>query len=79
MLSQLQERILRAEVVDYVLAEYESALLKALGNMVSELGPDAESQARTRGRAREPNARPASGQLSPTIMAAITDREREVS
>ena len=37
MLSQLQEKILRAEVVDYVLAKYESALLKELENMANEM------------------------------------------
>lgn len=79
MLSQLQEKILRAEVVDYVLAKYESALLKELENMASEMDRMQSRKRELEGELANLTRALASGQLSPTIMAAITDREREVS
>jgi site-specific DNA recombinase len=79
MLSQLQEKILRPEVVDYVLAEYESALFKELGNMASEMGRMQSRKRELEGELANLTRALASGQLSPTIMAAIADREREVS
>ncbi|MGB9433949.1 MAG: zinc ribbon domain-containing protein [Candidatus Acidiferrum sp.] len=79
MLSQFQEKILREEVVDYVLEKFESGLLREVENMGSELD-------RMEGRKRELDGELANltralatGQLSPTIMAAIAEREREVS
>jgi hypothetical protein len=79
MLSQLQEKILRAEVVNYILAEYESALLKELENMASETDRMQSRRCELEGELANLTRALASGQLSPTIMAAITDREREVS
>ena len=79
MLSQLQEKILRAEVVDYVLAKYESALLKELENIASEMDRMRSRKRELEGELANLTHALASGQLSPTIMAAIADREREVS
>jgi site-specific DNA recombinase len=79
MLSQLQEKILREEVVDYVLEKFESGLFKELADMGSEMD---RMQSRKRELERELanlTRALASGQLSPAIMAAIAEREREVS
>jgi hypothetical protein len=75
----LQEKILREEVVDYVLEKFQVGLLKELDNISGEMD-------RMHSRKRELEAELANltkalagGQLSPTIMAAIADREREIA
>jgi len=37
MLSQLQEKVLREEVVDYVLEKFESGLVREMADMGSEM------------------------------------------
>jgi hypothetical protein len=75
----LQEKILREEVVDYVLEKFQVGLLNELDNISGKMD-------RMYSRKRELEAELANltkalagGQLSPTIMAAIADREREIA
>jgi Recombinase zinc beta ribbon domain len=79
LLAGLPSKILREEVVDYVMDKFESGLLKELETMGTEL--DAmESRKRELARELENLTKAlASGQLSPTIMAAIAEREREMA
>lgn len=78
MLANLQEKILRTEVVDYVMESVEVGLLKELENMGSEMSrmecrkgePQVEVANLTRALA--------SGHLSPTIISAIAEREKKI-
>ena len=79
LLAGLQERVLREDVIDYVLEKFESGLLKELGKMNREL--DRMHQRKTQIEAELSNlvAALAAGQAAPTIMKAIAEREHELS
>jgi site-specific DNA recombinase len=79
MLSQLQDEILREEVLDYVLEKFESGLLRELENMGSEMNRLDTRKRELEGELANLTRALAGGQLSPTIMVAIAEREREVS
>ena len=74
MLSGLQEKILREEVVDYVMEKFEAGLLKELENMGSEMGRIEKRKCELEGELANLTRVIASGQLSPTIMTAIAER-----
>ena len=79
LLSQLQEKILRDEVIDYVMEKFETGLLKELENLGSEMDSMHTRKRELEGELANLTRALASGQLSPTIMAAIAEREREIS
>jgi hypothetical protein len=77
--SGLQEKILREEVVDYVMEKFEAGLLKELENMGSEMGRIEKRKCELEGELANLTRVIASRQLSPTIMTAIAEREREIA
>ena len=79
MLSGLQEKILREEVVDYVMEKFEAGLLKELENMGSEMGRIEKRKCELECELANLTRVIASGQMSPTIMTAIAEREREIA
>ena len=79
MLSGLQEKILREEVVDYVMEKLEAGLLKELENMGSEMSRIEKRKCELEGELANLTRVIASGQLSPTILTAIAEREREIA
>ncbi len=79
MLANLQEKILRAEVVDYVMERVEAGLLNELENMGSEMSRMENRKRELEMELANLTKALASGQLSPTIMAAIAEREQEIA
>jgi hypothetical protein len=79
MLSQLPENVLREEVVDYVLEKFESGLVKEMADMGSETERMQSCKSELEGELANLTHALARGQLSPTIMSAIAEREREIS
>jgi site-specific DNA recombinase len=79
LLSWLQERILREDVVDYVLEKFEDGLLEAMEKMDSELDRMQRRKAQLESELANLVSALAAGQSSPTIMKAIAERESEIS
>ncbi len=79
MLANLQEKILCPEVVDYVMEKVESGLLKELQTMGSEMDGLQSRKRQLEAELENLTRALASGQLSPTIMAAIAARECEIA
>jgi site-specific DNA recombinase len=79
LLSQLQEKILQEHVVDYVLQKFGAGLLKGLEILDSEMDRMKARKGELESELANLTRALATGQLSPTIMAAIAEREREIS
>jgi site-specific DNA recombinase len=78
MLANLQEKILRSDVVDYVMERVESGLLKELEDMGNEMSRMEDRKRELVGELANLTKALASGQFSPTIMTAIAEREKEI-
>jgi hypothetical protein len=79
MLSQLQRKILREEVIDYALEKFEFGLLKQLQSIGNEMDRMESRKRDLEGELANLTSALAGGRFSPTIMAAIAEREREIS
>lgn len=79
LLAGLQEKVMREEVIDYVLERFEAGLLKELDNIGGELERMHARKAKLESELSNLANAVAGGQHSPTIMGAITDREREIA
>jgi site-specific DNA recombinase len=79
MLANLQEKILRAEVIDYTMEKFEAGLLKDLETMTGEMDSLERRKRELEKELGNLTRALAGGQLSPTIMAAIAEREREIA
>jgi site-specific DNA recombinase len=79
LLARLQENILREEVVDYVMEKFQIGLLSEMERLTDRMARmERRKQALQRELANLAKAL-AGGHHSPTIMAAIAEREREMS
>ena len=78
LLTGLQEQIMRPEAVEYVLDNFESAMLKAL----DDLGGDLERMRRRKDELEREIGNlahaVAQGDFSPALLAALVEREREI-
>jgi site-specific DNA recombinase len=78
LLAGLQDQIIRPEAVEYILDNFESALLKAL----DDLGGELEQMRRRKGELEREIANLtdaiAQGDFSPALRAALVAREREI-
>jgi recombinase-like zinc beta ribbon protein len=79
LLAGLQAKVLREEVVDYVLDRFEQELVKELENIGGEMDAMRRGKADLEVEIRRRTAGLASGIHSPAVMSEIADREREVS
>jgi hypothetical protein len=79
LLSQLQEKILKEEVVEYVMEEFQTLLLKELDSISGRMDRMHSRKLELEGELANLTRALASGQLSPSIMTAIADREREIA
>src|SRR5271157_6068262 len=78
LLTGLQEQIMRPEAVEYVLGNFESAMIKAL----DDLGRDLDRMRRRKDELEREIANlahaVAQGDFSPALRAALVEREREI-
>src|SRR5258706_40505 len=79
LLAGLQGQVPREDVIDYVLQKFETGLLKEMGKMSRELDQMQQRKEQLEKELGNLVTALAAGQSSPTIMGAITDREREIS
>jgi site-specific DNA recombinase len=79
LLNGLQEKVMRDEVVDYILDRFEAELVKELGNIGGEMDRMKCRKAELEAEIARLAAGLASGLHSPAIMGEITKREREIS
>ncbi len=79
LLAGLQEKVLREDVIDYVLEKFESGLFKEMGEMSRELDQMQRRKAKIEAELANLVAALAAGQSSQTITRAIAERERELS
>jgi site-specific DNA recombinase len=79
MLAGLQEKVLHPEVIEYTLQRFEETLTKQIVGLDSELEHMRRRKASLESQIRNLTDRVATGDPSPSIMAAIVDRERELS
>lgn len=79
MLAGLQERVLRPEVIEYSLQRFEEALTNKMAGVDHELDQMHRRKVALESEIRNLTDRVAGGDPSPSIMAAIVDRERELS
>ncbi len=77
--AALQEKILRQDVVDYVLDEFQEKLIAELSKLSGEMHQLHQRKAVLETEVANLTKVIAAGQVSPAIMAAISDREREVA
>jgi hypothetical protein len=75
LLSQLQEKILREEVVEHVIEEFQVGLLKELENISGPMDRTHSRKRELEGELANLTRAVASGQLSHAIVVAIADRE----
>jgi site-specific DNA recombinase len=79
MLAGLQEKVLHPEVIEYTLQRFEEALIEQMAGLDSELEQMRSRKASLEKEIQNLTDRIATGDPSPSIMAAIVDRERELS
>ena len=79
LLAGLQEKVLREDVVNYVLDRFESELLKELEGIGGEMDAMRKRRAKLQVEVTNLAAVVASGVHSPTVIAEIAVREREIA
>lgn len=79
LLAGLQDRVLREEVVDYVLDRFQSELTKELQSIGGEMAGMRKRKAELDGEVRNLAEGLARGIHSPAIVTEIAKREREIS
>jgi site-specific DNA recombinase len=79
LLGRLQAEVLRPEVVDYTLERFERQLITALDNVTGKLEQIRQRKAKLEEEIRRLTRAIADGHYSPSIMADITAREREIA
>jgi hypothetical protein len=79
LLSGLQEQIMRPEAVEYVLDNFENAMLKALDDLGGELERMRRRKDELEREVGNLAHAVAQGDFSPALRAALVDREREIS
>ena len=79
LLAGLQEKVLREEVVNYILDRFESELLEELKSIGGEMDAMRKRKAEPHAEVTNLATVVASGVHSPTIIAEIAEREREIS
>jgi site-specific DNA recombinase len=79
LLAGLQDQIMRPEVVEYVLNNFESALLKALDDLGGELEQMRRRKDELEREVDNLAQVVAQGDFSPALRAALVTREREIS
>ena len=78
LLSGLQEQIMRPEAVEYVLDNFENAMLKALDGLGGELERMRRRKDELEREVGNLAHAVAQGDFSPALRAALVDREREI-
>ncbi len=79
LLAGLQDKVLRDEVVHYILDRFEEKLSRELESMGGEMDGMRKRKAELEGEIHRLVTGLAKGTHSPAIMSEITDREREIS
>ncbi|MGC1655261.1 MAG: recombinase family protein, partial [Candidatus Acidiferrales bacterium] len=79
LLAGLQAKILREDIVNYVLDLFESELLRELANIGGEMDTMRKRKATLQAEVANLAKVVASGLHSPTVIDAIAEREREIS
>ena len=79
MLAGLQEKVLHPKVIEYALQRFEEALTEQMAGLDSELEQMRSRKANLEKEIQNLTDRIATGDPSPSIMAAVTARERELS
>lgn len=78
LLAKLQDQVLREEVVDYILDRFEEEVVHELEKISGEMNQMRARKSELETEARRLAAGLASGIHSPTVMAEIASREREI-
>jgi site-specific DNA recombinase len=79
LLKGLQEKIMKEEVIDYVLERFEAGLLRELHGLQNKMERMNGRKLELEKEIHNLTQALAQGQLSPSIMAAIAQREKEIS
>ncbi len=79
LLANLQNQVLREEVVDYVLDRFEDELVRELENIGGEMERMRARKAELELQVKRLTAGLATGVESPAVMSEIAEREREIS
>jgi site-specific DNA recombinase len=79
LLAGLQDKVLREDVVNYILDQFEEKLTRELENIGGEMDGMKRRKVELEGEIHRLVTGLAKGVHSPAIMSEITDREREIS
>jgi site-specific DNA recombinase len=79
LLEGIQQKVMREEVVDYVMEQFEEGLLRELSNIPNEMGTMNSRKTELQHEISNLTEALAQGQFSTSIMAAIAEREKEIS
>jgi site-specific DNA recombinase len=79
LLAGLQEKVLRTEVVDYILEQFEGKLIKELENIGGEMDRMKAQKSELEAKIRRLVAGLATGIESPAVMGEIANCERQVA
>jgi site-specific DNA recombinase len=79
LLQGLQSKVLREEVIDYVLDQFEKQLVREIDGISGEMDRMKKRKVELQSEIRRLTAGLATGFHSPAVMAEITKREQEIS
>src|SRR5262249_40749722 len=78
LLFDLQREVLQPETLDYTIGEFQRQLTAALGNVSNQLASLKSRREEIKGELRNLADAAARAGYSPTLIEAISDREREL-